>query len=726
MSQPQLHSSPPLHLLIVADETKGYGEIAESIKDSPIALSYDRVENITQYKFFLSVNTYDGVIFGHPLPPEIDLLAALAVLQQSGQKIPAIAIAPTATDRAAIDYLQAQNFSYLPKKALNTLPNLLMYKLYQGFFPVSQSPVPMEIESHRTQQAALKNFLQIVGETQEIDRLLQIAANLLQDVLKLNSCTIVLPNAEWEMKVRYVSEATVHRERFFEQEYVPPRLNRASILPVTPDSLAAIAATQSRQDRSIVTIPLWRDRAHLGSICLHDRPKARQWTEGEVNFIQTIATQCAIALDRDRLSQQLQQQQKGQQLFTHIAQTLNSSCDTESRLQEIIRSVGEHFAVDRVLLLRLRDDYIGVEKEWRDREPIPSLLDIQLPIAEWQEFLPPDCDYSLNRYFHIDNYPEYCAQKPQTRQILEWSQTRSILSIPIFTNDCLVGGLTLQTIARSRTFTPAEIELVSIIANQLAIALTALQKDQNLEEEVIARTQHLEAANRAKSELLSTMSHELRTPLTSIIGFARMLQERIYGELNDKQGRYVNAISDSGEHLLSLINDLLDISKIEAKREELYIEAISIEDVCLSSLSILQERAREQGLELKCEIHPNATVCYADRRRLKQILVNLLSNAIKFTEEGSITLKVQPNGDCLEFSAIDTGIGISEADLHKLFQPFQQVKTHLHRKHKGTGLGLALSRKLAQLHQGELTVTSEVGQGSCFTLHLPMNPDLES
>ncbi|MBE9118132.1 GAF domain-containing protein [Lusitaniella coriacea LEGE 07157] len=725
MSQPQLHSLPPLRLLIVADGTKRCGEITESIENLSSALSYDCVENITQYKFFLSVNAYDGVVFDDPLPQELSLLTALAVLQESGQQIPAIAIAPTPSDRAAIDYLQGQNFSYLPKKALHTLPNLLMYKLSQSFPPISQSFVPTEIESHRNQQATLKHFLQIVGETQEVNRLLQIAANLLQETLKLNACTIALPDAEREMEVRYVSEATPRRERFFEQEPVPP-LNRASILPVMPDSLAAIAAVESRQDCSIVTIPLWRDRARLGSICLHDRPEERQWSEGDVNFIKTIATQCAIAIERDRLSQQLQQQQKGQQLFTQIAQILNSRRDAESLLQEIIGSVGEHFAVDRVLLLRLRDDSIGVAKEWRDREKIPSLLNIQLPIAEWQELLTPDRDYPLHRYFHTDNYPEYCAQKQQTRKISEWSQTRSLLSIPICTDDRLVGGLTLQTIARSRTFTSAEIELASTIANQLAIALTALQKDRSLEEEVIARTQHLEAANRAKSELLSTMSHELRTPLTSIIGFARMLQERIYGELNDKQGRYVNAISDSGEHLLSLINDLLDISKIEAKREELYIEAISIEDVCLSSLSILQERAKEQGLELKCEIHPNATVCYADRRRLKQILVNLLSNAIKFTEEGSITLQVEPNGDWLKFSAIDTGIGISEADLHKLFQPFQQVKTHLHRKHKGTGLGLALSRKLAQLHKGELTVTSKIGKGSCFTLHLPIEPDLES
>ena len=199
-----------------------------------------------------------------------------------------------------------------------------------------------------------------------------------------------------------------------------------------------------------------------------------------------------------------------------------------------------------------------------------------------------------------------------------------------------------------------------------------------------------------------------------------MLLERIYGELNSKQTQYISAIADSGEHLLSLINDLLDISKIEANREELYPETLSVEEICLSSMSLLEERASQAGLQLHLDLHPDVTVCDADQRRLKQILVNLLSNAIKFTESGSVTLKVEPQENWLNFSVIDTGIGISEANLKTLFQPFQQIQTPLHRKHKGSGLGLALSRKLARLHGGDLTATSEEGKGSCFTLSLPM------
>lgn len=230
-----------------------------------------------------------------------------------------------------------------------------------------------------------------------------------------------------------------------------------------------------------------------------------------------------------------------------------------------------------------------------------------------------------------------------------------------------------------------------------------------------------EAANRAKTEFLSTMSHELRTPLTSILGLSKLLEEEIFGPLNEKQQQYVIAIYSSGEHLLQLINDLLDLSKIEAGKEDLDLELIQIEEICQNCLSLLQERATRKGLSLKLEVSPGVTTCVADTRRLKQILFNLLSNAVKFTDTGSVILKVEQVKGWINFSVIDTGIGISKTDRASLFQAFQQLNTSLERKSQGTGLGLALARKLAQLHGGDITLESEIGQGSCFTLCLPQH-----
>jgi len=228
-----------------------------------------------------------------------------------------------------------------------------------------------------------------------------------------------------------------------------------------------------------------------------------------------------------------------------------------------------------------------------------------------------------------------------------------------------------------------------------------------------------EAANLAKSEFLSNMSHELRTPLTGILGFSSILLKQIFGPLNAKQQQYISLMSASGKHLLELINDLLDLSKIEAGREELTLETIFIEELASTCIEMIQDRANSRGLQLSLFIATDLTTCIADRRRLTQILFNLLSNAVKFTEAGSVTLKVDKTEGTIKFSVIDSGIGIALSDQASLFQPFRQLDSGLNRKYEGTGLGLALTRKLAHLHGGDITVTSELGRGSCFTLYLP-------
>jgi signal transduction histidine kinase len=257
------------------------------------------------------------------------------------------------------------------------------------------------------------------------------------------------------------------------------------------------------------------------------------------------------------------------------------------------------------------------------------------------------------------------------------------------------------------------------LAKQCALSVRQLQQLYTLERgeqgDQILPENSLDRVN----EYLAHITHELRAPLAGILGFARMLQEQIYGTLTAKQYQYISAIASSGEHLLSLVNDFQDFSKIEANYEELFPEKLAVADVCLASLSIVQAKAEEQGLELTLDISPEVDFCQADQQRLKQILVNLLSNAIKFTEVGSVTLQVDICGDKLTFAVIDTGIGISLEEQKKLFQPFQQLNNSLTRKHKGTGLGLVLSRKLAQLHGGDIKLISEKGKGSCFILEIP-------
>jgi len=242
------------------------------------------------------------------------------------------------------------------------------------------------------------------------------------------------------------------------------------------------------------------------------------------------------------------------------------------------------------------------------------------------------------------------------------------------------------------------------------------QRTQALE----AKRQAAEAASQAKSRFLAMISHELRTPLNAILGLSALLSRRVVGPLNAKQAEYLHYIHGSGEHLLAIISDILDLSKVESGQEHLRLSEVSLPELCQSCLAMMQPRAVEKGLTLVYQGAVDVGTCLADERRLRQMLINLLSNAIKFTVRGQITLTVQRHSAQVEFKVEDTGIGIPADQLEQIFQPFTQLDHDLNRQYDGTGLGLALTRQLAQLHGGYLRVESVVGQGSCFFLRLPV------
>ncbi|MFQ4139726.1 sensor histidine kinase [Nodosilinea sp. PGN35] len=242
------------------------------------------------------------------------------------------------------------------------------------------------------------------------------------------------------------------------------------------------------------------------------------------------------------------------------------------------------------------------------------------------------------------------------------------------------------------------------------------QRTQALE----AQRRAAEAASQAKSRFLAMISHELRTPLNSILGLSALLSRQVVGPLNSKQVEYLDYIHGSGEHLLAIISDILDLSKVEAGQEHLRLSPVSLAELCQACLAMMQPRAAEKGLELVYRAKaPSPTTCIADERRLRQMLLNLLSNAVKFTAQGQVTLTVQSRAALVEFKVEDTGIGIPADQLEQIFQPFTQIDRGLDRQYEGAGLGLALTRQLAQIHGGHLRVTSAVGQGSCFVLCLP-------
>ena len=242
-----------------------------------------------------------------------------------------------------------------------------------------------------------------------------------------------------------------------------------------------------------------------------------------------------------------------------------------------------------------------------------------------------------------------------------------------------------------------------------------------MNDELCRLYQQIEAANRHKSEFLATMSHELRTPLNAIIGFSDVLKERMFGELNAKQAEYVGDIHSSGRHLLALINDILDLSKIEAGRMEIHPSHFDLKSALDSALILIRERALRKGITVHVDLAPDVGEITADAHKLKQILVNLLSNAVKFTPEGgAITVRATAMPDAIEIAVADTGIGIASSDQALIFDKFRQAHTIDGQAREGTGLGLALAQQYVQMHGGRIRVQSAPGAGATFTVTLPV------
>lgn len=257
---------------------------------------------------------------------------------------------------------------------------------------------------------------------------------------------------------------------------------------------------------------------------------------------------------------------------------------------------------------------------------------------------------------------------------------------------------------------------------------SVLDNTERKQAEAAQQIAHAEIARalRTKDEFLANMSHELRTPLNAILGLSESLLEGVRGPLSARQQESLSQIQASGQHLLSLINDILDLSKIEAERLELLYEAVPVAELCQACLRLVREQALKKQLRLSFKLNDELAELQADPKRLKQMLLNLLSNAVKFTAPGgmvALEVLIHPQAGVVRFSVCDTGIGISTEDQTRLFKPFTQLDARLNRQHEGTGLGLALVQRLAQLHGGTVSVGSELGVGSCFTITLPYAPN---
>ena len=307
------------------------------------------------------------------------------------------------------------------------------------------------------------------------------------------------------------------------------------------------------------------------------------------------------------------------------------------------------------------------------------------------------------------------SYQSRVRELLVHLGYRSLLAVPLLRENRLLGGLVVNRSVPG-AFSSEVVELLKTFAAQSALAIQNARLFREIEE----KGRELEAASRHKSEFLANMSHELRTPLNAIIGFSEVLAEGLFGDVNDKQAEYLTDILESGRHLLSLINDILDLSKIEAGRMDLEPTLFDLPAAIDNTLILVRERAQRREIRLSRAVDDRLGTIRADERKVKQVLLNLLSNALKFTPEGGkVDVRAREKAGAAEVSVADTGVGISPEDQQAVFEEFRQVGASS-KKSEGTGLGLAISRKLIELHGGRLWLESALGAGSTFTFTLPL------
>jgi signal transduction histidine kinase len=481
---------------------------------------------------------------------------------------------------------------------------------------------------------------------------------------------------------------------------------------------------QLRNPRSIRTFlvtPLLREGTAIGVINIR-RTEVKPFTDKQVTLLETFASQAVIAIENVRLFQELEArtrqlaQSVGElKALGEVGQAVSSTLDLQTVLSTIVGRAVQLSGTDCGIIYEYDEptqEFHLRASHQMEEELVKAYQATPLRIGEGATGRAAETKMPTQI---ADLHQEQEFATRGLRPILSRLGYRSLLAVPLLLDQKIMGALTIYR-RQTGTFAPEVVNLLQTFATQSVLAI----QNARLFREIEDKGRELEAANRHKSEFLANVSHELRTPLNAIIGFSEVLQERLFGELNEKQAEYTDDILSSGRHLLSLINDILDLSKIEAGRMELEVTTFDLAGAIENALLLIRERANRHGIKLDRVIDDRLGDFTGDERKVKQVLVNLLSNAVKFTPEGGqIKVEATLGESAVIFSVTDTGIGIAPQDHEAIFEEFRQVGTNYAQKREGTGLGLSLTRKFVELHGGKIWVESEVGKGSKFTFTLP-------
>ena len=482
---------------------------------------------------------------------------------------------------------------------------------------------------------------------------------------------------------------------------------------------------QQLQDyRTVLAVPVLREDVLLAVITIL-KTRVEPFTPKNVELVTTFADQAGIAIENARLIEQLQARTdelarsvEELRALGEVGQAVSSTLDLETVLSTVVARAVQIAGASGGVIYEF-DEAAQIFAHVRGAHGLDEDLGevIRAAPIRFGEGVTGRAA-ALRAPVQVADVRQGTYDVARVRAIFERHGYRSLLGVPMLFEDQVLGVLAVWG-RQAEPFAPEVVDLLQTLANQSVLAI----QNARLFREIADKSQQLETASRHKSEFLANMSHELRTPLNAVIGFSEVLAEGMFGELNDKQAEYITDILESGRHLLSLINDILDLSKIEAGRMELEPSEFDLPAAIDTALLLMRERASRKGIELGRAVDARLGIVRADERKVKQVLLNLLSNALKFTpEDGRIDVRAQVRDGMAEISVTDTGVGIAAADQAAVFEEFRQVGDSAKRV-EGTGLGLALSRKFVELHGGRIWLTSQLGKGSTFTFTLPVCRD---
>jgi two-component system, NtrC family, sensor kinase len=496
----------------------------------------------------------------------------------------------------------------------------------------------------------------------------------------------------------------------------------AHVVDLSEDPEYAYTAIARAGFRTVLAVPMLRDGIPIGAIVV-TRMKVAPFSPGQIELLETFARQAVIAVETVRLFQELQARTRA----------LGRSVDELRALGEVSRAVSSTLDLDTVLnvivarAVELSSAQGGVIYEYDEANQtftqVRASHHVDDELTELLRSAPIRLGEGVSGRAAVLRVPvqvpnvldERTYDVARVREVFERHGYRSLLAMPLLFEAQTLGVLTVWR-REAGEFAPEVTSLLQTFASQCVLAI----RNAHLFRELEHKSRQLEVASQHKSEFLANMSHELRTPLNAIIGFSEVLSERMFGDLNEKQDEYLKDIHASGQHLLLLINDILDLSKIEAGRMELEVTPFDLPMAIDNALTLVRERAARRSIALHTKVDGRLGQVQGDERKIRQVLLNLLSNAIKFTPEGGrIEVGAKPVNGSIEVSVSDTGVGIASEDQEAVFEEFRQVGT-AEKKAEGTGLGLTLSRKFIELHGGRIWVESQVGAGSTFTFSVPV------